>query len=123
MLVRNHDKLASTCRKNGRVNFHLRNRQDSMFRKIAVAYNDSPEAERAVTLRHSALPKSWVDESGTKQAITVAAELPAYTAFAGAAGPSLSRVLANDREKFYEALAENARTSANHTVRRSKVTS
>ena len=79
-----------------------------MFRKIAVAYNESPEAERAL---HCAiqLAKGLGAELST---ITVAAELPAYTAFAGAAGPQLSRVLADDRERFYEVLEEKARSSA-----------
>jgi nucleotide-binding universal stress UspA family protein len=79
-----------------------------MFRKIAVAYNESPEAEHAL-LCAIRLAKSLGAELST---ITVAAELPAYTAFAGAADPSLSQVLANDRENFYEALGRAARTSA-----------
>jgi len=78
-----------------------------MFRKIAVAYNESPEAERALVCAIQ-LAKSLDAELST---ITVAAELPAYTAFAEAAGPSLSRVLEDDREKFYEVLEKKARAS------------
>jgi len=79
-----------------------------MFRTIAVAYNQSPEAEHAL-LCAIRLAKSLGAELST---ITVAAELPAYAAFAAATGPSLSRVLANDRDKFYEVLEEKARASA-----------
>jgi nucleotide-binding universal stress UspA family protein len=46
------------------------------------------------------------------QTITVMADLPSYTAFAGMADPSLPRILNEDRIKFYEALAERARQSA-----------
>jgi len=79
-----------------------------MFRKIAVAYNESPEAERALVCAIH-LAKSLGAELS---AITVTAALPAYTAFAGAADPSMSRVLADDREKFCEVLQEKARLSA-----------
>ncbi len=79
-----------------------------MFRTIAAAYNESPEAEHAL-LCAIRLAKSLGAKLST---ITVAAELPASTAFAGAEGPLLSRVLANDREKFYEMLVEKAQASA-----------
>jgi len=79
-----------------------------MFRKVVVAYNESPEAERAL---HSAiqLAKSLGAELRT---ITVVTGLPAYTAFARAADPSMSRVLGEDQLKFYEALQEKARVAA-----------
>jgi nucleotide-binding universal stress UspA family protein len=79
-----------------------------MFRKIAVAYNESAEAERALACALQ-LARNLGAELCT---ITVEVELPAYTAFAGAADPSLSQVLTNDREKFYEALEEKARATA-----------
>jgi nucleotide-binding universal stress UspA family protein len=79
-----------------------------MFKKIAVAYNESREAEHAL-LCAIRLAKSLGAELST---ITVASELPAYTAFAGAASPSLSRVLADDREKIYALLEGKARTFA-----------
>ena len=40
--------------------------------------------------------------NGELQTITVMADLPAYTAFASVADPSLSHVLKQDRETFYE---------------------
>jgi nucleotide-binding universal stress UspA family protein len=37
------------------------------------------------------------------------AELPAYSAFAGAADPSLQEILREDRRRIYQALQEKAR--------------
>ncbi len=79
-----------------------------MFKKIAVAYNESPESERALACAIQ-LAKSLDAELST---ITVAADLPAYTAFAGATDPVLSQVLTDDRDKFYELLQNKAHASA-----------
>lgn len=79
-----------------------------MFRKIALAYNESPEAQRALVSAIQ-LAKSLKAELHT---VTVMANLPAYTAYVAAADGSLSRVLMDDREKFYETLQENASTFA-----------
>jgi nucleotide-binding universal stress UspA family protein len=76
-----------------------------MYKKIVVSYNESPEAQRAFT---SAISLARV-LGAELQIITVMADLPSYTAFAGAADPSLSRVLREDRIRFYEALAEKVR--------------
>jgi nucleotide-binding universal stress UspA family protein len=78
-----------------------------MFHKVVAAYNESPEAERAL-ISAIKLTKGW---NGELQAITVMVDLPAYTAFAGAAD-SLSHALRQDREKFYEHLQEKARALA-----------
>jgi nucleotide-binding universal stress UspA family protein len=79
-----------------------------MFKKIAVAYNESAEAQRALTSAIE-LAKSIGAEI---QTITVMADLPSYTAFAGVSSPELPRILNEDHIKFYEALAERARQSA-----------
>jgi nucleotide-binding universal stress UspA family protein len=79
-----------------------------MFKRIAVAYNESAEAQGALASAIQ-LAKSIGAEL---QTITVMADLPSYTAFAGMADPSLLRILNEDRIKFYEALAERARRSA-----------
>jgi nucleotide-binding universal stress UspA family protein len=79
-----------------------------MFQKIVVAYNESPEAERALT---SAIRLTKI-LNGELQAITVMADLPAYTAFASVGDPSLPHALKQDREKFYERLQEKARALA-----------
>jgi nucleotide-binding universal stress UspA family protein len=79
-----------------------------MFKRIAVAYNESAEAQRALASAIQ-LAKSM---GAQLQTITVMAHLPSYTAFAGIADPSLPRILDEDRIKFYEALAKRARQSA-----------
>jgi nucleotide-binding universal stress UspA family protein len=79
-----------------------------MFKKVIVAYNESPEAERALI---SAIRLAKI-LSAELQAITAMADLPAYTAYAGAAGVSLSHALKEDRVKFYELLQEKARALA-----------
>lgn len=79
-----------------------------MFRTMVVAYNESPEAERALVCAIR-LAKSLGSELST---ITVAEELPAYTVFAGAADPELPRVLANDRDQLYGLLQAKARSYA-----------
>lgn len=82
-----------------------------MFRKIAVAYNESPEAQRA--LASAILLASSLNAE--LETITVMSELPSYTAFASAGDPSLPQVLRADRVKFYDALHDRARASArNH---------
>ena len=82
-----------------------------MFRKIAVAYNESPEAQRALASAILLAGSLGAD----LETITVMAELPSYTAFASAGDPSLPQVLRKDRLKFYEELHERARASArNH---------
>ena len=96
-----------------------------MFRKIAIAYNESAEAQRALASA-ILLARSLNAELVT---ITVMADLPSYTAFASAGDPSLPQVLRADREKFYEALHDKATASArdqgliltSHTVQGSAV--
>lgn len=76
-----------------------------MFRKIVVAYNESPEAERAFAAAMK-LARSLNAELLT---VTAMADLPAYTAFAQAADSSIPRLLEQDRLKFYTNLQEKAR--------------
>ncbi len=79
-----------------------------MFRKIAVAYNESAEAQRALA--------SAIQLAGSLGAeleiVTVVPDLPAYAAFASAADPGLPQVLNSDRVRFYDALHERARATA-----------
>jgi nucleotide-binding universal stress UspA family protein len=79
-----------------------------MFQKVVVAYNESPEAERALI---SAIKLAKV-MNGELETITVMADLPAYTAFASVADPSLPHELKQDRESFYQHLQEKARALA-----------
>jgi nucleotide-binding universal stress UspA family protein len=85
-----------------------------MFRKIVVAYNETPEAHRALTAG-ILLAKSLGAELET---ITAAVDLPSYTAFAGAADPAIPRLLEQDRLTLYDELQNKARAQAeSHGIR------
>jgi nucleotide-binding universal stress UspA family protein len=79
-----------------------------MFTKIAVALDESPEAERAlvVAIRLSKSLGAYL------QMVTVMADLPPYTAFAAAADPSILSTLSGDRFAFYERFQADARSLA-----------
>ena len=79
-----------------------------MFENIAVAYNESPEARRALA---AAIHLAKALGAGL-QAITVMEKLPAYAAFAVGADASIAVLLEEDRLKFYEQLQANARATA-----------
>jgi nucleotide-binding universal stress UspA family protein len=78
-----------------------------MFQKIIVAYNESPEAERAFI---AAIRLAKI-VNGELHAVTAMADLPAYTAYADVA-ISLAHALQQDRVKFYQLLQEKARALA-----------
>jgi len=79
-----------------------------MFQKIVVAYNESPEAKRALA--------SGIELAKCLNAqlhiVTVMSEPPAYTAYAAAADPSLPNILHDDRRAFYQTLQQDATTLA-----------
>jgi len=75
-----------------------------MFRKITLAYNESPEAQRAL-ISAIQLAKSLKAELHT---VTVMTALPAYTAYVAAVDASLSQLLMDDRVRFYETLQQKA---------------
>jgi nucleotide-binding universal stress UspA family protein len=79
-----------------------------MYKRIAIAYNESPEAGRAFA---SAIQLARA-LGAELHAVTIMQELPSYTAFATAADPSLARTLAEDRRAFYEQMQANAREIA-----------
>ena len=79
-----------------------------MFRKVVVAYNESPEAQRALVSAIQ-LAKSLNAEL---QTVTAMADLPAYTAYAEAADPAFSQVLQDDRLKSFQKLQHKARVQA-----------
>jgi nucleotide-binding universal stress UspA family protein len=79
-----------------------------MFKRIAVAYSDSPEAKRALA-------------SAVHLARTLGAELraviilqapSAYTAYADAVDPSLKKIINSDRMQAYERLHSQAYEAA-----------
>jgi nucleotide-binding universal stress UspA family protein len=76
-----------------------------MFRKIVVAYNESPESQRALASAIQ-LAKSLNAEL---QTVTAIGDLPAYAAYAEATDPAISQVLHDDRRKFYTELQEKVR--------------
>jgi len=79
-----------------------------MFKKIVVAYNESPESERAL----SAAIRLGKSVDADLHTVSVVAGLPAYTAFADAADPSLSQTLQEDHLRFYELLPQRMRALA-----------
>ena len=79
-----------------------------MYKKIVVAYNESPEAQRAFASA-VLLAKNLSAELRT---VAVMADLPAYTAFAGATDSSLPAILREDRVRYYEALEKKAHQAA-----------
>lgn len=81
-----------------------------MFHTIVVAHNESPESDRALA---SAI-KLAQSVGASLHTVTVMAELPAYTAYAGAVDGSTLRVLEDDRVKFYEQLQEKTRALGAH---------
>jgi nucleotide-binding universal stress UspA family protein len=76
-----------------------------MFRRIVAAYNESPESQRAL----DAAIRLAASLQAELHTVTAAEALPAYTAFAVAADPSLPRVLKQDRLLVYQELQEKAR--------------
>ena len=79
-----------------------------MFKNIAVAYDESPEAGRALA---AAIHLAKTLGVGL-QTITVMERLPAYTAFATNADPAMLSVFEEDRSKYYEQMQETARALA-----------
>ena len=79
-----------------------------MYKKIAVAYDDSPEACRALKAAIQLAKSLGVG----LQSITVMEKLPSYTAFATATDPSMLTVLEEDRAKYYEQLQAKAQSQA-----------
>jgi nucleotide-binding universal stress UspA family protein len=79
-----------------------------MYRNIAVAYNESPEADRAMA---AAIHLAKALNVGL-HTITVMEKLPPYTAFAAGSDPAIACLLEEDRLKFYEQLQAKVRVAA-----------
>jgi nucleotide-binding universal stress UspA family protein len=78
-----------------------------MFRKIAVAYNASPESQRALD---SAI-KLAQSVNAEVETVTVKSDLPAYTGYA-AVDASMVETLRADHLTAYESLQATARARA-----------
>lgn len=79
-----------------------------MFKKIAVAYNQSPEASRALA---QAIDLAKV-VGAELHAVTVLEDLPSYTAFAAAADSTLTVKLIEDAQDQCKLLQSDARQCA-----------
>jgi nucleotide-binding universal stress UspA family protein len=79
-----------------------------MFKKIVVAYDESPEAKRALKIAIE-LAKQLKSEL---RLVTVREPMPAYLAYADAAIPESGRLLSDERHLFYEKLQEEAKALA-----------
>src|SRR5271163_3068825 len=79
-----------------------------MFQKLTVAYNGSPESERALV---SAIRLAKILHAEL-HSITAMADLPAYTSYAVAVDVSLTHTLKEDHEKSYALLQDKAQALA-----------
>ena len=79
-----------------------------MFKKITVAYNESPQAARAFA-QAIYLAKALGSELS---AVTVREDLPPYTAFAAAADPSLPHDLLQYQQSHSDRMHSEARDTA-----------
>lgn len=79
-----------------------------MYKNIAVAYDESPEAGRALI---TAIGLAKCLGTGL-HSVTVMTSLPPYTAFATVADPALLVTLDEDRSNFYVQLLAAARAVA-----------
>ncbi|NYF91246.1 universal stress protein [Tunturiibacter empetritectus] len=79
-----------------------------MFKKIAVAFDESPEAGRAF---HSALNLAKFS-SAELHLITVLEGFPAYMSYVAAVAPDVPVLLKNEKRNFYTDLQGKARAEA-----------
>ncbi|WP_433967677.1 universal stress protein [Tunturiibacter gelidiferens] len=79
-----------------------------MFKKIAVAFDESPEAGRAF---HSALNLAKFS-SAELHLITVLESFPAYMSYVAALAPEVPVLLKHEKRNFYTDLQGKARAEA-----------
>ncbi|MBB5342180.1 universal stress protein [Tunturibacter empetritectus] len=79
-----------------------------MFKKIAVAFDESPESGRAF---HSALELAK-STSATLHLITVLEGFPAYMSYVAAVAPDVPLLLKNEKRSFYLDLQGKAKAEA-----------
>lgn len=75
-----------------------------MFRKIAVAYDESPEAQRAFRAAIE-LARTLAAELSI---VTVVEDLPAYISYVSSVAPDVPSILKNERRAFYADLHKKA---------------
>jgi nucleotide-binding universal stress UspA family protein len=81
---------------------------DTTAMRIAVAYNESPEAGRALAAAIH-LAKALGAEL---RAVTISQGLPAYTAYVTAVDTSVTQTLVADQRSVYDKLQSEAREAA-----------
>ena len=79
-----------------------------MYKRMIVAYDESPEAKRELT--HAIELAKLI--GAELRLVTVCEPLPAYVAYADVAFPGSKRMLAEERQAFYNKLQEEAKTRA-----------
>ena len=79
-----------------------------MFKRIAVAYDESPEAGRAFRSALD-LAKTFGSEL---YLVTVVEDLPPYIGYISAVAPDVPQMLRADRQAFYADLHNKARSAA-----------
>jgi nucleotide-binding universal stress UspA family protein len=86
----------------------VRRSEAIVYKRLMVAYDESPEAKRALT--HAIeLAKLMGAEL---RLVTVSEPLPAYVAYADVGFPGAKRMLADERQNFYNHLQEEAKVRA-----------
>jgi len=79
-----------------------------LYKRMIVAYDESPEAKRALT--HAIeLARLMAAEL---RLVTVSEPLPAYVAYADVGFPGAERMLAEERQNFYNKLQDEAKVQA-----------
>ncbi len=79
-----------------------------MYKKIIVAYDESPEAKRAMSAGIELAHKLQAE----LRIVSVREPLPAYVAYAEVSFPGSHRALADERHLFYENLQQEAKDQA-----------
>jgi nucleotide-binding universal stress UspA family protein len=79
-----------------------------MFKKIAVAFDESPEAQRSFL---AALELAKLS-GGAVTLITVLEELPAYVSYVTDVAPDVPHLLKKERQAYYEDLQHRAKERA-----------
>lgn len=82
-----------------------------MFKKIAVAFDESPEAQRAYL---SALGLAKL-AGASVSLITVVEKLPAYVSYVSAVAPDVPHLLKTERQSFYQDMQSRAKERAAQT--------
>jgi len=79
-----------------------------VYKRVMVAYDESPEAKRALT--HAIEMAKLM--GAELRLVTVSEPLPAYVAYADVAFPGSTTIMAGEQQNFYNELQEEAKARA-----------